>query len=162
MSTGASLVRKAKPAVLKLLSAMAGRSQSESSDESSSGKHGYMEVPESSDCLPLPLPFESREEDLGRVLVLPCFSLCSSLAFSKAPLWPFGRSPLLLESTALYVWAIRSLVAVGSAFKAVRLEPELRLGRTGRSTTVVALARTLGLRQGSHCHSDDIFEVWRR
>ena len=42
---------------------------------------------------------ESREEDLGRVPVLQCFSLCSSLAFSKAPLWPFGLSPWFLEST---------------------------------------------------------------
>ena len=104
MSIGASLSRNAKNEVLKLLSAMAGRSQSESSDESSFGNHGFNEVfLVSFDCLPRPLPFESLEEDLGRVLVLPCFSLCSSRAFSKAPLWPFCLSPLFLESTACIV-----------------------------------------------------------
>ena len=93
----------AKTAVLRLLSAIVGRSQSKSPDDSSTGNNGFMETIGSCDSLPLPLPFESREEDIGRVLVWPCFCLCSSLAFSKAPLWPFGLSPPLLESTALHV-----------------------------------------------------------
>ena len=97
------MFHKAKIAVLTLLSAIAGRSQSESSDDSSFGNNGFITALESCDCLPLPWPFESAEEDLGRALVLLCFSLCSFLAFSKAPLWPFGLSPLFLESTALYV-----------------------------------------------------------
>ena len=69
---------------------------------------------------------------------------------------------VVLGKYGLIFLAIRSLVAIGSTFKAVRLEPELWLGGTGRSTTVGALARTLGLRQGCHCHSDDLFEAWSR
>ena len=87
-------------------------------------------------------------------MLLPCLLKGALVAFQ-----PFA---VVLGEYGLVFRTIRSLVAVGSTWEAIRLKPEFRLGGTGRSTTVVAPARAFGLRQGCQCHSDSIFNTRSR